>query len=466
MDNIVRANHESLKSLKIGGHRFRRSIVVAGSASPVVRLEEYVLDRPSGLGKRWVLPLFILMGIGLNMPFAALNGAIVFFSHLFGPSYYLNFLAAFNIPAIPLLTAQLFFDEKLDRRFGSRLMFSIRLLSTFTIMAACTLALPYMVNSFYYVITLISVIGVANGIAFGSIFQLGAIFSAKGTACIFAGLGLGQAFTTVMIFAIHFDDDAKYNSPVVPEFFYIHGLMVFLGMAAILGAVFAKPTRLVLAEKDRVSRTFDPSYAPLLGSTNTDQEDSSFTKSLKPQNGWGVTIEVLGMTWKSQLSMYFTYFTSVTILSFVSYVPYASHWRNDGLFTLIALYVNIYGDFLGKNLTFFPSIIKTDLTLFIVSTLRSLFLPYFFLYITIEDFPRNDGLFLIAMGLVATLGGYLTNLNFTIAPASAPPQYTQQVASMVTIVLHLAVYSSIGASYLLAKYLPLMIRDEPQGVVL
>jgi len=158
-------------------------------------------------------------------------------------------------------------------------------------------------------------------------------------------------------------------------------------------------------------------------------------------------------TWKSQISMYLTYFTGVTILSFVAYAPSTmSSWRYDGTFTLLCLYVNIYGDFLGKNLTFFKSPIKTDLPILILSILRSGYLVYFFLYITVQDFPRNDYVFLGTMGFVALLGGYLTNLMFAVAPATCP-EYKQQVASMVTLVLHLAVYTSIGGSFLLTTYL-------------
>jgi len=114
--------------------------------------------------------------------------------------------------------------------------------------------------------------------------------------------------------------------------------------------------------------------------------------------------------------------------------------------------------FLGKNLTFFKSPIKSDVTLLILSILRSGYVVYFFLYITVPNFPKNDFLILGTMGVVALIGGYLTNLMFTIAPTTAPPEHTQQVATMITLVLHIAVYSSIGVSFALTRYVNFMVK--------
>jgi MFS family permease len=459
MESIIRANKESLRSLKIGGHRTYTATVetntepTASQALNLVRLEEYV-NKTKPLRKGWVLPLFVLIGLGLNMPFAALNGAIVYFTKMFGPSYYLHFLAAFNIPAIPLLTAQLLLDENLDKKFGSKITFSVRLITTFSIMCAATFLLPYFVSSFLYVIIIISVIGIANGIAFGSIFQLASIFSNKGTACVFAGLGIGNLFTTLTLIGLHFDDRAAYNMEIVHKFFQIHGSMVGVGILAIILVMMSAPATTVLAEKDRVSRRYDPEYAPLI-SVNKDEARSSMLGKL----GWKTNLTVLAKTWKSQMSMFLTFFTGVTITTFVAYLPSVHRWQNDGLFVLLALYINIYGDFFGKNLTFFKSPIKSDLTLLLLSIVRSGYLVYFFLYITVPDFPKNDYVILGTIGVVALLGGYLTNLMFTIAPTTAPSEYTQQVATMVTLVLHLAVYSSIGTSFALTRYVNFMVKD-------
>lgn len=456
MESIIVANRDALRGLKIGGHRsldYPPPLTAASTASQtldLVRLEEYV-NTTKPLRKAWILPLFVVIGMGLNMPYAALNGAIIYFTRLFGPKYFLYFLAAFNIPAIPLLTAQLLWDENIDKRFGSRITFTFRLMLTFAIMCVCTFMLPYMVTSFVYVITLISVIGIANGIAFGSIFQLASIFSNKGTACVFAGLGIGNLFTTITLFLMHFDDCATYDTSVVPRFFELHAGMVAVGMVAIVLVMLTSQARNVLAEKDKISRQYDPDYAPLINAEKEEVTPSAPTS--KKTAGWRMNLKVLLKTWKAQVSMYLTYFTGVTITTFVAYLPSVDTWHADGMFVLLALYINIYGDFLGKNLTFFKSPIKSDVTLLILSVLRSGYIIYFFLYITVPDFPRNDYIILGTMAVVAVMGGYLTNLMFTIAPTTAPPEYTQQVASMVTLVLHIAVYSSIGVSFALTKYL-------------
>jgi len=175
---------------------------------------------------------------------------------------------------------------------------------------------------------------------------------------------------------------------------------------------------------------------------------------------WRSNFKVLAKTWKCQVAMFLTYFTGVTILSFIAYLPSVNDWPSKGLFMLLALYINIYGDFMGKNFTLCPSPIKSDVPLLVVSVIRFLYLPYFFMYITWPELPRNDYAILGSMGVVALLGGYLTNLMFTIAPTTAPPKYKQQVASMVTLTLHLAVYMAIGLSFLLRGRLTFIAASQ------
>eukprot|EP00003_Mantamonas_plastica_P012273 TRINITY_DN221_c3_g2_i2.p1 TRINITY_DN221_c3_g2~~TRINITY_DN221_c3_g2_i2.p1 ORF type:complete len:152 (-),score=36.85 TRINITY_DN221_c3_g2_i2:1058-1513(-) len=75
---------------------------------------------------KFVYLCFLVCGVGMSMGWYSISTGVSYFASKYGPDIYRQFLAAYNIPALPLLIAQTKYDVLVDGKFGSLTAYTFR----------------------------------------------------------------------------------------------------------------------------------------------------------------------------------------------------------------------------------------------------------------------------------------------------------------------------------------------------
>ncbi|KAL6057858.1 hypothetical protein QOT17_015208 [Balamuthia mandrillaris] len=401
---------------------------------------------------------FFICGVGYQIQFSSITSAVVYFKALYGSSILRIFIGAFNAPLLPILVGQIYFDHKIDQRFGSLNTFRIRLLITLVICTAILFAIPWAATPLGLVVSLVAVMGLFNGIANGAYFALVSVFPTK-TPIFWS---LGQRTCTVLILGtqLFIVDPSSTDQKDNDIFFIICASVSAVGILSFLILIHLTATRFLLTARDR--RTLlckqrqalqHKSAKMIQQSANVQRVNSDGAKDAESQSPFSslklsekvTTVSLLRSVWLTVLSGMLILFSDVGVITALTYMP-SSMGKKD--IALILLYINYFGDFIGRQATLIPKrIVWNQISLLVASCIRVLFVPWSVFYI-MTDYFVNDWFLFVMMALYAIMGGYIRTLVFIIGPQVVSLDRRPQVSLWLNVGVAAGTYLGIAYSFL------------------
>lgn len=334
--------------------------------------------------------LFLLCGVGFQIQFSSITSAIIYFQHLYGPSIFRIFVAAFNIPLLPILLLQLKYDRRLDRLLGSSIAFRIRIYGSMLICTAALYGIPWLGQPLPLITGLVCWMGIFNAVGTGAYFALVSQFPIK-TPIFWA---VGQRLSTGLILGFQFllirpslseDSENMY-------YFFCCATVSFLGVVFAYILMNLPVTEYQLIARDE----------QIMAAKYPDSRANKVSK-----------FQLLKVVWPTTLAGALILFSDIAVTSVFTYFP--SETSNENL-PLILLYISYFSDFAGRQLVLLPfQLVWNQPSELIAALLRFLFVPASLAYIKIDCF-RSDWALYVFVGVFSVMGGYIRTMVFTIGP--------------------------------------------------
>lgn len=146
--------------------------------------------------------------------------------------------------------------------------------------------------------------------------------------------------------------------------------------------------------------------------------------------------------WHLFISIFFTISASVMIFPFYAYVSSSSSAsRADDNLARNLFYVKTLCDTISRPLTVvLPRMIQSRWVLLATSTIRLLFIPFFFLYTFSSRVPHNDVTFCILIGIFSFFSGYLKTSSYQfLSSMDTSSSFKRTASDILNIGFQLAV---------------------------
>jgi len=381
---------------------------------------------------------FLLTGTGISMCYTSLSSSISYFSFGlgYGSNFYRFFLAAYYALSLPILFFQLTVDKFLDKRFGTRNTFYIRLTLTACVEVLITASIPYLPENKYLLLGLMVVVGLFDALGYGSISQFGSNFPYQCLILIF----VGQSVTSILLLiaTIVFDYGAYPSSDSVKLFFAYAAAIIIMGFVLFNILMCTSYAKFFLKTKDKLLSSNTKYYS--IQDSKTQKDETSFLHILK-------LIKLL------LIAIFIHWFSYTLVQSFYGMIPTSQPKTADAQrLAQILVYTNLFGDFLGKQIAFIKiPYLRTILGLLIAVCVRALYTIFFIIYVAeMGVFKWKSNIFIIVLNSIFCIfGGYLTASIYTVTSETVTKEATGTAASLINIFLYFGILTAIGFSFAL-----------------
>jgi Nucleoside transporter len=447
------------------------------------------------------LGLFFFAAVGSTIGSTAILSNLVFYSNAAesttmggdgsSPSpifLYLN-LALFA-PMLPITVAAAAWDTTFDRRYHSIPSYAFRGGIGYALTIASTLILPLASRrrggggggSQQLLLAMAAGVGLASAVLQGMLKQLSSMVCRDGR--LSAAVNAGMQASAVLVLGIALSTGFGHSKSSSAD-----GLDAFYALVALVEVVCAGCFFLLLSISQRIittmhrrdssliqSNTTGTSSGPLLGSTqrsSTDDADddamvddndavntaTAGTTPAPPGAAELSTRELLLKTFPAFLIIGSTVASSMMVASCFDRVPSQYAGKTVSSFPAEALpqvlfYTRLFADLLGRPATVLYQPKSPD-TLVVLSLVRLVFVPVFFLYIISDAattiIPRNDVVATVAIFLFSFSSGYFATVAYQIAPSLLPADVREinrtWQASLINVGFSASILIGLAASF-------------------
>jgi len=141
---------------------------------------------------------------------------------------------------------------------------------------------------------------------------------------------------------------------------------------------------------------------------------------------------------------------STFVSSLYGIVPSSS--INSGRLIQILVYTNLFGNFIGNQLTLIriPFIIEHPYRILIGILVRASYIIFYIIYIVVGIGYRSDILLTILNSIFSIFGGYFSATIYTSVSLTAPKGASSTATSLVNIALYIGIIVGIGSAFTLS----------------
>lgn len=361
--------------------------------------------------------LFFLCGIGCNLGWTAVLSNLVFYNETLGmDSYLLLNLVVFG-PIFPVTLAQVRWDAAFDKRYQNTNSFLFRGCLCFAVTLLATLGLPWASVSLTWLGLTSLLLGLASSALQGTLKQLGAfVYPECGylAASVTSGMQASALCVLAVTLATGFGSSGSHHDGLV-GFYWIVATQVGLSWIAFLLLMsYSNDVRSRLRQRDSSMRPPWIDNEPLLSSSSSSSEYQEFNSDDNQEETELSFASLWKITAPCCVSVTLTVGSSMLVSSWFNRVPS----RSLPNLPQVLFYTRLIADLVGRLVTFYGPL-RSSRVLVALSTLRLLFVPVFFVYIssnTDRIIPRNDGAAILAVLVNAFASGYLSTTCYQQAP--------------------------------------------------
>lgn len=459
---------------------------------------------------------FLLLGIGVSIAWTALRSGIVYYRAHFAlqSAFFTVLTAAYNVPALPMLLAQMAADEAVDSRVGKTRALTFRFVISLSVMAGgCLLLAAVRTQALVLGVTVAT--GLTNAAAFGSSLQFFSLFPAAAGGYYFMGSSLSSLVAIALTFATGFQ--ATEPSPASFATFYAGaGAVVLIGLAAVLFLLFSRAGAFAIAQGEAraaaagravaaagglqlrsiaADKRKEESLQPLLhiedgeggalalraGSFDEGEDEeaekahgSEAAISAPPSTALSLS-QILRATAVCHFALGLCWACTTAVDGLLDVVPTAAVSGSDAArtFRLLLLYASLLGELTGKQLNVVRvggrGVAKTPAALLCAVALRAAAAVAFMLYVLQPRLTatggyavRIDGLAIAFQAAFDCTGAYLSSVAYTIAGKQISPAARSQSAIMLGISVTLGVYVGLAVAYAIASVTTTFSTDSTQ----
>lgn len=152
---------------------------------------------------------------------------------------------------------------------------------------------------------------------------------------------------------------------------------------------------------------------------------------------------VLSKVWLLCAAICIHWIASTFVSSLYGFVP--SAYANGGRLIQILVFSNLFGNFIGNQLTLIriPFIIDHPYRIFIGILIRASYIIFYLIYITAGIGFRSDIFIAVINSIFTIFGGYFSATVYTSVSLNAPKGASSTATSLVNVALYLGVIVGI-----------------------
>lgn len=217
-------------------------------------------------------------------------------------------------------------------------------------------------------------------------------------------------------------------------FFSLCATVSVVGIASFLLLSLSPLTSSLLSERDR--KLANRRQVQLISGTRV----SSFRKLFS-------SLAMLRFVWPTAIAGVLTLMADVGVITAFTY------FKGSDDLALILLYINYFGDFIGRQATILPvKLICNQYVELIAAILRWMFIPLSVLYIR-QTYLVNSWFDYGFVAVYALAGGYIRTLIFVVGPQAVNSEQRPSCSLLLNLCVTLGTYLGIVYSFTLGAYL-------------
>ena len=189
---------------------------------------------------------FLMLGIGVALPWVSLRTGVAFFGARFGAQWFVLLYAVYYAAQLAMLVLQSLFDTNIDLIFGTHSTYTTRLSVSLTILVVVQIALPYASATPAASLAVGTTVGLFDAVAFGAAAQLFSTHAPALGSAYFMGSSLASVVAIVAAHVTGFDalraSDAPSDgtAPLPLGYFYFSAAAVSgIALLAVLCLLFS-----------------------------------------------------------------------------------------------------------------------------------------------------------------------------------------------------------------------------------
>lgn len=364
--------------------------------------------------------LFFFSAVGCTMGWTAVLSNLVYYSAVLGMNSYLFLNLAVFTPLVPITLAQAKWDSYYDQRFQSIRSFSFRGIVGFFVTVATVALAPWASHSMAALLILTTMMGTASAILHGMLKQMASFIypnCARLPAAVTSGMQASAAFVLIVSLATGFGSSGESEAESTIIVFYL-SIAVLTILCWLCFHVLMSRCQDVYSSMLRR----DSSLSEML---IMEEQDDESTTTVDPVTNMELDyISLWQITWPCCVIVMATVASSMSVASWFNRVKSADP-SNQSL-PQVLFYTRLFADLLGRPTTLLlkPT---SKWCMLILSLLRLLFVPFFFIYSSANEelIPRSDALIVGGVAIFAFSSGYLVTAGYQLAPLLLTRQQEQ-----------------------------------------
>lgn len=409
--------------------------------------------------------IFILLGVGVLLPWNTFISAPDYFNMLYGPNILFYFSMAYSYPNLIGLVAMV--------KYGAKLSFRALTIPSFTLYTVVLVVVPllyYIVGSgmagMVLTITAVFFVGLANAVCQAGVFGFAGFLPSEFTQGAMSGNGIAGVLVCVIRIITKLsmpnDDSGIRDSTLV--FFMIGAFVIVLTIASIFVLMKLPYVKENAELRNESVGLLSSSASASAGVQSPDGEDDEEEKismvrregnadqeKLRSQGGPNqVTIRsVFRKIWKFAVMVWFVFFVTLAVFPGVTVQIPSNNGLSDWLPILLITLFNV-GDTVGRSS---PGwfILFSEKTMPFAVAARAIFIPLFVFCVK----PRlisNDAFPIVVMAVMSFTNGYLGSLCMMFAPEKVNQHEREKAGTIMTFFLLLGITtgSTVGLGLIYA----------------
>jgi hypothetical protein len=390
----------------------------SGSTSTVVWEQDRAItcDSPTEVmvqARPLVVILFFFSAVGCTMGWTAILSSLVYYSAALGMDSYLFLNLGVFVPLCPISLAQARWDLYFDQRYQSLRSFSFRGIVGFSVTVVAIMLAPVASNGIVPLSFLSTVMGTASAVLHGMLKQMASFIypnCSRLQAAVTSGMQASSIFVLLVSLTTQFGSSGASDNIVA---FYVS--------IAVLTTLCWGCFHLLMSRCEDVSISMlrrDSSFYTMLNEPMLDDDDDDDDNSVEDASSSNAEMSyrlLWRISWPCCISIMMTVASSMSVASWFNRVKSAD--ASVQTLPQILFYTRLFADFLGRPATLLVKPCSGHCIL-ILSILRLLFVPFFFIYTSADEdlIPRNDTLIISGVALFAFSSGFLVTAGYQLAP--------------------------------------------------